>query len=139
MSRHWRNIALQLVILSAMGFVAATDMGAYVSAVSVAVLVLPTINWTVALLLIWASRQDDTIRSLADAADNALTWAINSSVAGMIGIILLGLQAGFLRGQFGVLITVLLGFIIVTGSLPAVRFLRTWRDVWMPMIRERRD
>lgn len=123
-----------MFILLLMIVLATLNKDAYVALVALVLLFLPPINWSVAGVLIWTSRQDPTVRSLADAADNALTWAVNSTAAAIVGVLVLAQAMGLLQHQTGSVVTVMLGFIVVTSSLPAFRFLRTWREVWMPMI-----
>lgn len=134
-ARHWRNLAFQLLILVTMIVIAAINIDAYVILVAASLLVLPVINWTVTGVLLWTSKQDPTVRSLADAADNAMTYAVTSTAAAVLAGVTLARIMGLLPNQIGPVITVLIGFIVVTGSLPAFRFLQTWREVWMPMIR----
>ena len=134
---HWLNLAIQIAILIVMLGIAAISIDIYVGLVAVLLLVLPAVNWTVAGVLLWTSRQDTTVRSLSDAADNALTWAVNSTVAAIVAGMVLARSLGLLSSPIGSVTGVLLGFIVVTGSLPALRFLRTWRDVWLPMVRRR--
>jgi len=130
-----RNLAIQGFILASMVGVAIVNEDLYIAAIAVSLLILPPINWSVAGVLIWTSRQDPSVRSLADAAENAMTWAVSSTVAALIGALVLGRLMGFVPNQIGSVITVLLGFVVVTGSMPAVRFLRTWREVWLPLVR----
>ncbi len=135
--RYWRSIGLQLLILASMGVVAAIDENLFVILVSISVLVLPPVNWAVAGVLLWTSRQDPTVRSLADGADNALTWAVNSTAAAIIAFVALLRVTGIINESIGTIVSVLIGFIVVTSSLPAFRFLQTWKDVWWPMVRGR--
>ena len=134
--RYWRSIGFQALILLTMAIVAAIDSDIYVAIVSITLLVLPPVNWSVASVLIWTSRQDPSVRSLADSADNALTWAINSTVAALVGILVLGRTMGLISFPLGTILAVMIGFIVVTSSLPAFRFLQTWREVWLPMVRD---
>lgn len=133
MSHHWRTAGLLLSILLTMALIAAIDSGIYVGVVAISVLVLPPANWAVAGILLWTSRRDPSIRSLRDAADTALTLAINSSAAADVGAIIILRTFGVLNTTMSLAVTVLLGYIVVTLSLPAARFLQTWRDVWAPM------
>ena len=137
--RHWLNLVGQFLIFASMATVAAIDENIFVVAISISLLVLPPVNWAVAGVLVWTSRQDPSVRSLADASDNALTWAVNSTVAAIIGIVALLRVTGLVTQSIGTIVSVLIGFIVVTSSLPAFRFLRTWREVWLPMIRHDDD
>lgn len=136
-ARHLRTLVIQACILISMAVLAVVDSNAYLVIVSVSLLILPPINWTVAGVLLWTTRQDPSVRSLADAADNALTLAISSTAAAFVALLILGRAVGILPIPVAVgnIISVMLGFIVVTSSLPAFRFLQTWREVWMPMVR----
>ena len=129
--QRWFNLGLQLLIFVSMAALALIDAKAYVVVVSVSLVALPPVCWTVAGVLTWTSNQDPTIRSLSDAADNAITTAINSTLLAVVGGLLLARLAGFVCEPIGDVLTILLGFIVVNASaLPSFRFLRTWRLVW---------
>jgi len=137
---RWSSLALQVAIFVAMCLIAVLDSDTYLAIVSVGLVVLPPIAWSVAGVLVWTSSQDPGIRSLSDAADNAITTAINSTVAAVIGGIILLRMVGFLRGSNGDLLAILIGFVVInTSALPSFRFLRTWHQVWSPMSREREN
>lgn len=137
--RHWQSIGLQLGILCIMGGLSFLSTDLYLLVVTIALIVFPAVNWAVAGVLVWTSHHDPTIRSLADAADNQINLAISSSVAAAVAGMVLARLLGLLVIPIGDILTVLLGFAVVSISIPAFRFLQTWRDVWMPIVRQHRQ
>lgn len=132
-----RRLAFQFSIFISMGVIAWVNVGLYVLLASLSILITVPINWSVAGVLLWSSNQAPDIKSLADRADDAITIAINSTVAAVIVGLVSARALGLISVSTSLAITVGLGFIIVSNSLPNLRFLQTWRNVWVPMLRER--
>lgn len=132
-----RRLAFQFFILVSMAVVAYFNEDVYVALVSLLCLIAVPINWSVAGVLLWSSAQAPDIRSLADRADDAVTLAVNSTVAAVVVALILGRMLGFIPVAVSLAITVGLGFIIVSNSLPNIRFAQTWRDVYVPILRSR--
>lgn len=126
-------------ILATMLVVNEVSTDLYVGLIALSIIVLCAASWTVFLLLLWTERQAPDIQSLHDRVDDALTLALVSTVAAVIGFITLGRLFGLITVTVGTFITVGLGFIVVEVSIPAIGFLRTWRDVYLPMVRGKRD
>lgn len=145
MTGHWWRLIVQLVILVSMLVVNALDGTTYAAAVSVSVIALPVASWTVFAILLWTEHEVskttlESIQSLHERVDDALTLAIISTVAGGIGILTLARIIGIITVPIGGLVTVALGFIVIEISLPALGFLQTWRNDWLPtLLQERKD
>lgn len=139
MMGHWKRFFIQMGILVSMVIVNAIDQNIYFALVSFSIIVLPVASWTVFGLLLWTSHEAPDVKSLRDRVDDALTLALISTVAASIGVLLLARLLGIITNPVGGFISVALGFIVVEVSFPAIGFLRTWRDLYLPMIRRKHD
>lgn len=126
-----------MAVLFTLSAIAAVDEDLYLNVLSVILIVLPVCGWTVAGVLVWTARQAPDVASLVNRADDAVTLAIASSVGAIAGFITLARLFGIVIPGRPVL--VLLGFALVTVSVPAIGWLGVWRDVWLPMVRNRRS
>ena len=82
-----RRFAVQIILLAGMLALASYDDGIFVVIVSAVLLPLPFINGTVALILIWTSRQAPEIDSLRNRADDAVTLTLASLAGAGAGLI----------------------------------------------------
>ena len=135
--RHRRRFLLQLAILISMVIVDLVSDDVFVAIVAISIIILPTATWTVFTLLLWSSSKAPDIESLAERVDDALSAALSSTVAAVIGAIVFLRIAGIVNVPIGSFLSIGLAFIIVTTSVPALSFLKTWRDVYLPMVRRR--
>jgi hypothetical protein len=138
MRGHWRRLLVQIAILASMLLLNAISADLYVGLVSISIVALPVASWTVFAMLLWTSQQAPDIQSLSERVDDALTLSLISSVAAGIGTLVLGKLLGFITTPTVSIVTVGLGFIVVEVSIPAIGFLRTWRDIYLPMVRGKR-
>lgn len=134
---HLRHLLLQIAILCIMGLVAFISENLFVVLVIGAVLASLPIVWVAAGLLLWTSHKAPEIESLEDAADNMVTVALSTSVAGVIAAVVLARLLGFIGTSVGTFITVGLGYVLVANMFPAIRSLQTWGRVWLPRARDR--
>lgn len=139
MRRHWSRLFVELGILASMIVVNAIDGQLYLNLISLSLVILPVAGWTVFGLLLWTARQAPDIQSLHERVDDALTLALITTVAALIALEVLGRQIGIITAPIGNWVTVALGYIVVMISVPALSFLQTWRSVYLPMVRRRRD
>jgi hypothetical protein len=139
MRGHWGRLAVQIAILISMIVINAIDGNLYLNLISLSLVVLPVAGWTVFGLLLWTAKQAPDIQSLHERVDDALTLALVSSVAAVIAAVVLGRMLGVITISLGNWVTVGIGYIVVGVSIPAISFLRTWRNVYLPMVRRRRD
>lgn len=137
MSRHWRRVAALATILGSMVLVYSVSDLLYTAIVSLSLVVLPVADWTVFAILLWTSKQAPEIDSLRERVDDMLTLSIAATTLAVIGALVFGRIAGFITIQVGPIVTIGLGFAAVLISVPALGALRTWRDVWLPKLRER--
>lgn len=129
--------AVYATILVAMAVVSVVSDELYLWFVGIMAVILPAFNFATWLLLSWASRQAPEIKSLRARANDAFTLFIASSAAGIAGAFALGRVTGLFRID-GRPVLILLGYMIVMMSVPAIDWLSTWRDVWSRML-DRRD
>jgi hypothetical protein len=134
MRGHWRRFLSQIVILISMVAVASLDLRLYTNLVLLSIIVLLPVCWGAAAVLLWSSAQAPEIDSLSDRADDALSIAVNSTVAVILALLVIARALKIINEQVTTALTVGLGFIIVTSALPSIRFLQTWRSVWLGMI-----
>lgn len=139
MNGHWRPVLVQALIFVGMSVVALLSPTTYVTLIALTLVALPVATWTVFFVLLWTSRQATDIASLHEAVDDALTMSVNSTMAAVLGLLVLGRQAGFIQAPIGTFVTLALGYVVVAMSIPALRKLRVWRDVWVPIIRSRKE
>lgn len=124
------GLLVTLVLGSFILSIAAPDV--FGTVMSVALVLLPAVNWLAAVVLRRASWSAPEIVSLANRADDAIVLSIASTLAGLLGLnrlLTLGFRDDVTIG--------LLALALVLVSLPAIDWLRIWRDVWAPRIRRR--
>lgn len=121
-----------LSLIAAFGVLSVTWPDLFQLSTSLALVVLPAINLLAAVVLRRASRQAPEIISLANRADDAVVLFVASALGGILGLnrlLTLELQNDVAVG--------ILALALVLQSLPAIDWLRIWRDVWAPRIRRR--
>jgi len=138
MKGHWQRFLLQLAILISMSVVYSVDNNLFTLLVSASLIVIPTGTWTVFGILLWMSNKAPEIETLADRVDDALSAALASSVAAVIGAAIILKIAHLIDVPIGPLINVGLAFVVVTAAVPSLTYLRTAVRVWLPMIRRRK-
>ena len=131
-----RRFVVQLGLLAALYVLSLPDPKLFIIVIKVLVLITLPINATVAALLVWTSRHAPDIDTLRERADDAVTlflislglaataWLI--PVLQFFGIVLPGSPA-----------LVFLSWIALLVAVPALGWMGTWRDYWMPVVRRR--
>lgn len=137
--RSLRRFVLEFILLIVLAILNIIDQNVFLFVVAVALLLIPPVNWTVAAILIWTSRQAPGIRSLKERADDAVTLGLISSSAAVAGGIALVNILGFKLTGLGRPSLVLLAFALILVSVPAIDWLRTWREVWLPALSSGED
>lgn len=132
-----RRVILQFVVLGLLAAIDLIDDKLFVNLISIVLVILPPINWTVASILIWTSRQAPEIESLRERADDAVTLALVSTAFAGAGLVAVA-------RIFGVIVPgrpalVLLAFAGLIATVPAVAWLGVWRSVWLPMLRRSQE
>jgi divalent metal cation (Fe/Co/Zn/Cd) transporter len=139
MKGHWRRLVVQVGLFVSGATVEFISQDVFVVVVALLIVALPIASWTVFGLLLWTSSQAPDIQSLYERVDDALTLALVSTLAAIVGLLVLGRLFHIIDAPVGPVITVCLGWIVVGVSIPALGFLRTWRDIYLPMVQRRRD
>jgi uncharacterized iron-regulated membrane protein len=137
MRRHWSRFLIQIAILISMVVVNGLNHDVFIALVSISIIVLPVATWTVFAILLWLSRRAPDIESLSERTADALSAAMGSSVAAVIGAALTAKGAGIISVSLNDLMSVGLAFVVVTISVPSLMQLPIVRDVWLPMVRGR--
>lgn len=133
-----RRLIGQLALLVILMGVNLLSEDLFLLLVAVALVLAPPISITVALVLVWTARQAPNVQSLQERADDAVTLALIASAGAGAAAVALGRIFGvdFDLGR-PALVLLSYGFILVT--IPALDWLRTWRDVWVPMVTRERE
>jgi hypothetical protein len=130
--RRERRLVAQLLLLPALYLASLPDPAAFATLISMAVVVAPAVNLTVAGILVWTARQAPGIETLAERADDAVTLALMSVGAAAAGFLTLARNLGF---EFPGRPTIaMLAWVLVLISVPALGWLRTWRTRWLPAV-----
>lgn len=128
------RLLVQLALLVVLFALNLFDENIFLVVVALALLVIPPVNWTVAGILIWTSRQAPHVESLRERADDAVTLALVSTAAAVGAAVGIARVFGVDVSTLGRPVIVLLAFGFILVALPAIDWLRTWRDVWLPMV-----
>lgn len=137
MRGHWRRFILQMAILLSMVIAYTIDDQLFSVLVSLSLVVIPTGTWTVFLVLLWLSAKAPEIETLRERVDDALSAALGSTAAAVVGAALLARLANVITVPVAPVLAVGLAFVVVTVSIPSLTLFRTAIRVWIPMLRER--
>lgn len=134
MNRRIQRLVGQVILLPFLYLASLPDQAAFANLVSLALLIILTVNVTVAVILEWTHRQDQTIESLTEAADNAWTRVLIALGAAGAGVISLAFNV------LGVTIpgrpfVAVLAWILLLNAVPALGWATRWRDEWLPAVR----
>ena len=131
-----RRFLVQLGLLPILYLLSLPDPILFTTAIALVLLVSPTITGTVASLLIWSSRQAPSIETLRERADDAATSFLQSLAAAFVGGLVILTRLGFtFPGRPSL---ALLAWLLLLISVPAIGWLGTWRNVWLPKLRQAR-
>lgn len=138
-----RRVLVQLALLPVLWVIADVSRDAFTTVVAISLLVVWPLSLAVAGILVWLVRtaeQDPEHRgvpaTLAEAAENAVSLAlVETGLAAVAGIAALRLFGIVIGGQFAL---VILGWSLIILGAPSLSWLRTLRDVWIPMLNRRR-
>lgn len=128
-----RRLGFELALLPLLYVLSVPSRDVFVALISGLLLFPPAINWTVAAILIWTSKQAPEIESLRERADDAVTLALMATGGAAAGAVQLATLAGVVIP--GRPILAVLAWVLILVSVPALGWLRTWRDVWLPHMR----
>lgn len=139
MKRHWRRLAVQFAILGAMTALYTVSDRLFSAVISLALVIIPTATWTVFGVLLWLSSKAPEIETLRERTDDALSAALGSTAAAVVGAIVLLRIAGVITVSVAPVVSIGLAFVVVTVSIPSLLFVRTAVRVWLPMVRASQD
>lgn len=131
------RLALQVALLPILYFASVPDPATFSLVISGILLVSPAVNVTVAAILVWTARQAPDIVTLVERADDAVTLALMSLGGAAIGAVSIARAAGAVIDGRPVL--ALLAWVLLLLSIPALAWMRTWRDYWLPRARREAD
>ena len=138
MRGHWQRLLIQAGILGSMIVVNFIDQTIYSVAIIISLAILPAITWTVFGILLWTENQAIDLKSdsqsLHDRVDDALSVALASTVGAIVGLLILGRILKLIDVPVGNVVSIGIGYTMVALSLPALGFLKTWREKWFPEI-----
>jgi hypothetical protein len=133
-----RRFAAQLVLLPLLWLVQSLNPIGFTLVVAGSIVIVWPVSLAVAAILVWLARQaeqgpDAVSETLVEAADNAVTLALVSTGLAVAGVVSIARLVGFeIPGRP---ILILLGWALVLVGVPALSWLRTLRNVWLPMVR----
>lgn len=135
MRRHWRRLFVQFAILALMVVVYSVSDQLFSAIVSLSLVIIPTATWTVFGVLLWLSGRAPEIETLRERTDDALSAAMGSTAAAVVGATVLLRLAGVITVSVAPVLSIGLAFVVVTVSIPSLLFVRTAVRVWLPMVR----
>lgn len=131
--RRGRRLLAQVLLLPILYALSLPDPLLYTNVIFLIAFVTVPINGTVAAILIWSSRQAPEIETLRERADDAVTLFLMSLATAGSALVSILLRLGFeLPGRPTLAILSWLAILIV---VPALGWLGTWRDRWLPAVR----
>jgi hypothetical protein len=137
--RQLRRLLIQVAILVSQTAFFFISEALYTIAITGTILVTLPISWIVAVILAWTSHKAPDIKSLEGRADTMLTLAMAHTAVAIPCVLVLGRLAGLIEITVGQYVTIGLGYAVTLLVIPAIDWLRTWGNVWVPMIWGRRD
>lgn len=132
-----RRVVWQLLLLALLYVASLGDPITFGSAIGFLLLLPPAFTVTVAWVLVWTSRQAPEVESLRERADDAVTAVLQSVGAALVGAVVIATNVAHLIIP-GRPALALLAWVCLLIGVPALGWLRTWRDVWLPVVLGRR-
>lgn len=134
-----RRLLLQLAILGSQTVIFVWSEQVYTVAITVSILITLPVSWVVAVILAWTSHKAPDIKSLEGRADTMLTLAMAHTAVAIPCVLVVGRLAGLIDFTVGQFVTIGLGYAVTLLVIPAIDWLRTWGNVWVPMVWSRVD
>ncbi len=135
--KRLRRLLVQIALLPILWIVAGVSTSALTVAVAASILVAWPVSIAVAGILVWLVLHAERNRgsapeSLVEAAENAVSLAlVESGLAVAAGLSVLRMLGVEISGRP---IGVLLAWALIVLGVPSLSWLRTLRDVWIPML-----